>query len=111
MIASPSRSGSVTRLEPSFREATAIVEARPAIYSIGQSTGLSCVAGLDGNLKQLDPEWSASLGWTVEELLARPFVGFVHPEDRATTLAELVKLAGGARTIAFEHRYAHRDGS
>ena len=98
MITSPTRFGSVTRLEPSFRDATAIVEARPAIYSMGQSTGLSCVAGLDGYLKQLDPKWSASLGWTVEELLARPARS---RSDSALCYSARTSLAGtGARVLA-----------
>ena len=79
--------------------------------TMGQFCGLWCVAGLDGYFKRLSPAWALRLGWTEEELLARPFVDFVHPEDRAATLADLGKLKAGAETIAFENRYAHRDGS
>ena len=51
-----------------------------------------CVAGLDGYFKRVNPSWTRTLGWTVAELLARPSVEFVHPDDRAST------LAGGAFT-------------
>jgi hypothetical protein len=33
------------------------------------------------------------LGWTLEELQGRRFLEFVHPDDRAATLAEVKQLA------------------
>jgi PAS domain S-box-containing protein len=72
---------------------------------------LLCVASMDGCFKQLNPAWRLRLGWTLEQLQARRFFDFVHPDDRAATLAELAKLATGTNTIAFENRYRHRDGS
>lgn len=83
----------------------------PVICAQAQAGCLVCVAGLDGYFKHLNPAWTLRLGWTAEELTARPFVEFVHPEDRAATLAELGKLASGADTIAFENRYRHRDAT
>jgi PAS domain S-box-containing protein len=58
----------------------------------------------------LNPAWKRTLGWTLEELQARPFLDFVHPDDRQATLAEVGVLAGGAPTIAFENRYRRKDG-
>jgi PAS domain S-box-containing protein len=69
------------------------------------------VASLDGHFKQLTPAWTARLGWTLEELEARQLFDLVHPDDRATTLMELGKLATGANSIAFENRYRHQNGS
>ena len=43
---------------------------------------LLCVAGVDGYFKRVGPAWTAKLGWSVEELLSRPFAEFVHPDDR-----------------------------
>ncbi|HXH28809.1 MAG TPA: PAS domain-containing sensor histidine kinase [Candidatus Polarisedimenticolia bacterium] len=76
-----------------------------------QSLDLLCIAGLDGYFKYLNPAWTARLGWTQDELKARPLLEFVHPDDREATRAEIGKLAGGAETILFENRYLHRDGS
>lgn len=75
-----------------------------------QSLDLLCIAGLDGYFKRLNPAWTTHLGWTLEELEAKPFLDFVHPDDREATEAEVVKLAAGAVTIQFENRYRHRDG-
>ena len=46
------------------------------------SLDLLCIAGLDGYLKQVNPSWSRVLGWSRAELLAKPVVDFMHPEDR-----------------------------
>lgn len=75
------------------------------------SLDLLCVAGTDGYFRRLNPAWERVLGWTQEELLARPFLEFVHPDDREATAAEAARLAQGAATIAFENRYRGKNGS
>jgi PAS domain S-box-containing protein len=75
------------------------------------SVDMLAVAGFDGCFKRLNPIWERVLGWSQEELLARPFLDFVHPEDRESTAAEAAKLARGAETISFTNRYLCADGS
>jgi PAS domain S-box-containing protein len=75
------------------------------------SLNLWCVAGTDGYFKRLNPAWEATLGYTTEELLARPYLEFVHPEDRNATLAEASAVVGGRTTLTFENRYRAKDGS
>jgi len=75
------------------------------------SLDLFCIAGFDGYFKLLNPAWEKTLGFKIEELLAQPYVNFIHPHDRKATAAEGPKLAAGERSISFENRYRCKDGS
>ncbi|MFF8801930.1 MULTISPECIES: PAS domain S-box protein [unclassified Methylobacterium] len=74
------------------------------------SSDLLAVANLEGRFVSLNPAWSATLGWSEAELTAEPFLAFVHPEDRALTLAAADGLARGEMQLGFENRYRTRDG-
>jgi PAS domain S-box-containing protein len=76
------------------------------------STDMLCTAGFDGYFKRLNDAWVHALGWSVEELCARPFLDFVHPEDVELTRRESNSLSGGDyETVTFENRYRCKDGS
>jgi PAS domain S-box-containing protein len=46
-----------------------------------QSLDLFYIAGLDGSLRPVNPAFERVVGYRQEELLARPFIGLVHPDD------------------------------
>ncbi len=75
------------------------------------SSDLICTAGTDGYFKFLNPAWENALGYSHEELLARPFLDFIHPDDHRMTDSEVVGLAAGAEILDFENRYICKDGS
>ncbi len=76
------------------------------------SMDLVCVAGFDGYFKQVNPAWERVLGWEPEELLARPWLEFVHDDDReATVAAGKRQVEQGLPVLRFENRYRARDGT
>ncbi|MDX1522940.1 MAG: PAS domain S-box protein, partial [Anaerolineae bacterium] len=75
------------------------------------SLDLLCIAGFDGYFKELNPAWERTLGYTVVELLSRPYIEFIHPDDREATEAEAQKVRTGRETVAFENRFRRKDGS
>ena len=50
------------------------------------------IASPDGFFRLVNPAWTRLLGWTQEELTTRPFIEFVHPDDRESTLAEFAAI-------------------
>ena len=70
-----------------------------------------CVAGFDGYMKRVNPSWTRTLGWTPEELMSRPSIEFVHPDDRAATLAGRGQLVVGSSMGLLVNRYRCKDGS
>ena len=70
-----------------------------------------CVAGIDGYFKALNPAWTRVLGWAQEELLSRPYLDFVHPDDRQATVTESAKVATGFPSLHFRNRFRCVDGT
>jgi len=75
------------------------------------SMDMLCIAGFDGYFKVLNPAWTRILGWSNEELLSKPWVDFVHPDDRDNTQDIGTVIVDGKEVYQFENRYICKDGS
>lgn len=105
-------SGRVTMVIEHLRDITAhkrSIEERERLFNL--SLDLLCIAGFDGRFRQVNPAWTKALGWSTDELLAAPWLEFVHPEDRDATVAASSQLVAGNPVIDFENRYLCKDGS
>ena len=75
------------------------------------SLDMLCIGDFNGYFIQLNPSWEKTLGWTTNELMSKPYMKFVHPDDQESTAEAVQKLADGQNVIEFENRYLCKDGS
>jgi diguanylate cyclase (GGDEF)-like protein/PAS domain S-box-containing protein len=75
------------------------------------SNDLVCEASLDGFFTRLNGSWEQCLGFSTEELMARPYLELIHPDDVEPTIAAAGSLAAGPSDVVnFENRYRTKDG-
>jgi PAS domain S-box-containing protein len=74
------------------------------------SIDLCSVASFDGYFRRVNPAFERTLGWSERELLSRPFIEFVHEDDRASTLDATERLRAGENITDFVNRYRCADG-
>jgi PAS domain S-box-containing protein len=110
----------IGQLDARFHELAAALKAADEQWRVAEenlrrfftiSLEMLCIAGFDGVFKLLNPSWEKVLGHPLHEMYSRPFIDFVHPDDREATMAEAQRIADGALTIRFENRYRCADGS
>jgi len=77
-----------------------------------ESLDLLATADTSGRFTRLNTAWERKLGYSTETLCSRPFIEFVHPDDRELTNLEDTAVASGSRdAIGFRNRYRAANGS
>ncbi|MDX2075506.1 MAG: PAS domain S-box protein [bacterium] len=74
------------------------------------SLDLLCIADSEGHFRKLSPSWSV-LGYSVDELIGKQFLDFVHPDDMQATLDTMDELGVGKPVLNFINRYQCKDTS
>ena len=75
------------------------------------SLDLLCLATFDRRFVLLNPRWTEVLGWSLEHLLATPFLELAHPDDVESTVQVLSALGDGGNVLEFSNRFRRADGS
>ncbi len=75
------------------------------------SLDLVCIANFENYFIDVNLAWEQKLGYSKTELLSKPYVDFIHPEDVENTLKQAEKMTQGNQAINFENRYRCRDGN
>jgi PAS domain S-box-containing protein len=87
-----------------------VLEERDRFFDV--SLDMLATANADGYFIRLNPAWTETLGYELEELRGQPFIDFVHPDDRDATNAEAARQINQGQTVLnFQNRFRHRDGS
>lgn len=89
--------------------------AKPDLFDVSLffdiSPDMLCIAGFDGYFKRINPAVSKLLGYTNEELMARPINDFIYTDDKDTTAQHRNYLTKKAYPLLnYENRYVKKDG-
>lgn len=74
------------------------------------SADLLCIAGFDGYFKRVNPALTSLLGYSTDELFAKPINEFIHPDDRHLTSSYRENIKNGIPLLNFENRYITKTG-
>lgn len=75
------------------------------------SLDLLGIAGFDGYMKQINPTWEEVFGYTQEEILSKPYIEFIHPNDHEKVAEAARQLLVGLEVTNLELRTRRKDGS
>jgi PAS domain S-box-containing protein len=75
------------------------------------SRDLLVVTDTQANILNVNPAWTATLGWHAEELIGRNLERLIHTADRERSHAELAGLMAGRNTGHVESRMASKGGA
>lgn len=112
IIVSHNPDGRVRRLVGSFSDITGRMvaeEERDRLFNL--SIDMLAVWGFDGKLQQVNPAWVRVLGWSRDDLMDRPLLFFVHPEDQEKTREAFEAIFQGAPIEELDMGFRCRNGS
>lgn len=101
--------GGIIMFTEVITERKQVAEERDQFFDL--SLDLLAIVGVDGDFKRVNPAVTRLLGYSSAEVIDRQLIDFVHPEDRAATIAIVSELSQGKNIIEFENRYCCKDGS
>lgn len=79
-------------------------------HLFNNSKDLVCIADMGCNFKMVNPSFSELLGYSTEELTSRPYMDFIHSDDKEKTSREVEINRIGKATPKFENRYIKKNG-
>ncbi|NLH49523.1 MAG: PAS domain S-box protein [Myxococcales bacterium] len=110
---SKSREQLLRELREAHRRIAELEQAEQDLAMIFQmSLDLVCIADINtATFLKINPAFQDVLGYSEADLLGRPFLEFIHPDDVAKTIEVIEReLKAGRRVVHFENRYRAADG-
>ncbi|MGC4076366.1 MAG: diguanylate cyclase [Rubrivivax sp.] len=69
-----------------------------------------CVVDTEGRFVFVSAAGERIFGYPPQEMIGRPMIGFVHPDDRERTLGAVAEIVADQHKPIFENRYVRKDG-
>jgi len=82
---------------------------RDQIWKLSQD--LLMVTDLNGKVVDINPAWSATLGWSADDMVGDTAEWLIHPDDRDRSFRDFVNEAAANSAPHFQMRILHKDGS
>ena len=86
-----------------------IEEERDRLFNL--SLDMQCIVSFDGYFLELNIAWEQTLGYSRQQLMEKPFLTSVHPNDEQATAQFFEQLLQGKSVQGFENRYRRQDSS
>ena len=104
------------RIEAELYDLNASLEARVAERTEerdrtwNNARDLLLVVDTDGIFRAANPAWTTILGWRPDEVIGRPHLEFIHPDDHPSS-EDALETAGQGSLGTYANRCRHKDGS
>lgn len=72
-----------------------------------RTSALFCLLDQAGNFLEINSAWEKKLELSTGQLLAKPFLDFVHEDDRETARTHMKRLSSGTVATSFTARFRH----
>lgn len=76
-------------------------------FSLSQE--LLCIANFKGDFIAVNAMWEKTFGYTINELVSKSYLDFVHVDDREITKKALTKIQVEGGLFGFENRYVDKN--
>ncbi|MCX5975120.1 MAG: PAS domain S-box protein [Coprothermobacterota bacterium] len=104
--------GLYTDITERKRMEEALRESEEKYRALVENANEAIIVTQDGALKFANPKASKLFGYSLQEAVGRPFVEFIHPDDRYLVAERYRKrLEGQVSTVVYPFRTIHKDGS
>jgi PAS domain S-box-containing protein len=75
------------------------------------SLDMICVVSEDSYFLTVSAACKTILGYTPDEMVGKPMINFLHPDDQEKTVQTAAKIISGNSMTYVQNRYIHKDGS
>ncbi|AFY80481.1 PAS domain S-box protein [Oscillatoria acuminata] len=69
------------------------------------------IADMNGVFNYMSPAFNQIMGYPIADLLNRPFIEFIHPDDVQNYISEFEQALKGEKVLGSGHRVLHQDGN
>lgn len=69
-----------------------------------------CLVDVDGRYLYVNASFERIFGYAPDEVIGRRAFDLIHPDDRAATMQQAVRVMNGGFQRHFRNRYMHKDG-